>query len=93
MKTFEAQRMKKGFEVLKKMGREQTMFNQKELYPDLYDLSVGYLFGEIWSRLDLADPTRVRAVTEALWLEFPDEWAAARGAARRRVGAAPAPGI
>jgi len=43
-------RMKKGFEVLRKMGRLGTMMNQKELYPDLYDLSVGYLFGEIWTR-------------------------------------------
>ena len=32
------------------MGREETMMNQKRLYPDLYELSVGYLFGEIWSR-------------------------------------------
>ena len=43
-------RMKKGFEVLKEMGRLDTMTNQKRLYPELYDLSVGYLFGEIWSR-------------------------------------------
>lgn len=43
-------RMKKGFEVLRKMGRLETMMNQKELYPDLYGLSVGYLFGEIWAR-------------------------------------------
>jgi 4-carboxymuconolactone decarboxylase len=50
MRAFESQRMRKGFEVLKKMGREQTMLNQKELYPDFYDISVGYLFGEIWSR-------------------------------------------
>jgi 4-carboxymuconolactone decarboxylase len=50
MSAFEKQRMKKGMQVLKKMGREQTMFNQQEQYPDLYDLSVGYLFGEIWSR-------------------------------------------
>ena len=50
MKAFEAQRMKKGMQILKKMGREQTMRDQKEHYPDLYDLSVGYLFGEIWSR-------------------------------------------
>lgn len=50
MRSFEKQRMEKGFEILKKMGREQTMLNQKEQYPDLYDLSVGYLFGEIWSR-------------------------------------------
>ncbi|HEY7657251.1 MAG TPA: carboxymuconolactone decarboxylase family protein [Burkholderiales bacterium] len=43
-------RMKKGFEVLRKMGRLETMMNQKRLYSDLYDLSVGYLFGEIWTR-------------------------------------------
>lgn len=47
-------RMKKGFEVLKKMGRLGTMMNQKALYPDLYDLSVGYLFGEIWTRPHLS---------------------------------------
>jgi 4-carboxymuconolactone decarboxylase len=49
-----AKRMKKGFEVLRKMGRLGTMMNQKELYPDLYDLSVGYLFGEIWTRPHLS---------------------------------------
>ena len=43
-------RMKKGFGVLRKMGRLETMMNQKRLYPELYDLSVGYLFGEIWAR-------------------------------------------
>lgn len=43
-------RFKRGMDLLKKMGRENTMLNQKELYPDLYDLSVGYLFGEIWTR-------------------------------------------
>ena len=47
-------RMKKGIEVLRKMGRLGTMMNQKELYQDLYDLSVGYLFGEIWSRPHLS---------------------------------------
>ena len=47
---FEKKRFDKGMEVLKAMGREKTMQDQKELYPDLYDLSVGYLFGEIWSR-------------------------------------------
>ena len=50
MSDFEKDRWEKGMEVLKKMGREKTMLNQKELYPDLYNLSVGYLFGEIWSR-------------------------------------------
>jgi 4-carboxymuconolactone decarboxylase len=43
-------RMKRGFEILEKMGREKTMLDQKELYPELYDLSVGHLFGDIWSR-------------------------------------------
>jgi 4-carboxymuconolactone decarboxylase len=47
-------RMKKGFEVLRKMGRLGTMTNQKALYPELYDLSVGYLFGEIWTRPHLS---------------------------------------
>ena len=50
MSDFEQERWDKGMEVLRKMGREKTMLNQKELYPDLYKLSVGYLFGEIWSR-------------------------------------------
>ena len=50
MSDFEKERFRKGMEVLKKMGREETMMNQKRLYPDLYELSVGYLFGEIWSR-------------------------------------------
>lgn len=50
MSDFEKERFEKGMAILKEMGREHTMMNQKELYPDLYDLSVGYLFGEIWSR-------------------------------------------
>jgi 4-carboxymuconolactone decarboxylase len=50
MSAFDEKRMKKGIQILKKMGRLDTMMNQKELYPDLYDLSVGYLFGEIWTR-------------------------------------------
>src|SRR5215510_4754648 len=54
MSDFEKRRFDKGMEVLKQMGRENTMMNQKELYPDLYNLSVGYLFGEIWSRPHLS---------------------------------------
>jgi 4-carboxymuconolactone decarboxylase len=50
MEDFKQERWRKGMEILKQMGREQTMLNQKALYPELYDLSVGYLFGEIWSR-------------------------------------------
>ena len=48
------ERFKRGMEILQKMGREKTMLNQKELYPELYDISVGYLFGEIWSRPQLS---------------------------------------
>lgn len=57
MSEFERKRWERGMEILTRMGREHTMLNQKELYPDLYNLSVGYLFGEIWSRphLDLRE--------------------------------------
>src|SRR6185295_15870526 len=37
-------------QVLKKMGRENLMLNQKELYPYMYDMSVGHLFGDVWGR-------------------------------------------
>lgn len=50
MSDFLQERWNKGMEILTQMGRQETMLNQKEVYPDLYDLSVGYLFGEIWSR-------------------------------------------
>ncbi|MBT4589731.1 MAG: carboxymuconolactone decarboxylase family protein [Rhodospirillaceae bacterium] len=43
-------RMERGMEMLEKMGRDETMLNQKELYPDLYEFSVANLFGDIWSR-------------------------------------------
>ena len=43
-------RFERGMQVLKKMGREQLMLNQKELYPDMYDISVGHLFGDVWGR-------------------------------------------
>jgi 4-carboxymuconolactone decarboxylase len=26
------------------------MLNQKALYPDMYDMSVGHLFGDVWGR-------------------------------------------
>lgn len=53
MSKFEEKRKKKGLDVLRKMGRLGTMTNQKEIYPELYDLSLGYLFGEIWTRKHL----------------------------------------
>ena len=45
---------KRGMEVLKKMGRENLMMNQKELYPDLYEMSVAHLFGDVWGRPGLS---------------------------------------
>ena len=45
---------KRGMEVLKKMGRENLMLNQKELYPDLYEMSVAHLFGDVWGRPGLS---------------------------------------
>ena len=47
-------RLERGLEMLKKMGREDTMLDQKELYPDLYDISAGHLFGDVWSRPNLS---------------------------------------
>lgn len=48
-------RTKRGFEIMKKMGFPQDkMLKQKETYPDLYDLTVGHLFGDIWSRPHLS---------------------------------------
>lgn len=45
-----AKRFKRGMQVLKTMGRENLMHEQKALYPDLYEMSVGHLFGDVWSR-------------------------------------------
>ena len=47
-------RFERGMQVLKKMGREQLMINQKVLYPEMYDMSVGHLFGDVWGRPGLS---------------------------------------
>ena len=47
-------RMKRGWALLKRMGREKNMLNRKATYPDLFDISVGHLFGEIWTRPGLS---------------------------------------
>jgi len=39
-----------GMKVLRILGREKRMMDQKEIYPDLYKLTVGYLWGDIWTR-------------------------------------------
>jgi 4-carboxymuconolactone decarboxylase len=47
-------RRKRGMKILKKMGRENLMLEQKALYPELYELSVGHLFGDVWARPGLS---------------------------------------
>ncbi len=50
MRGYEA-RMKRGIALLKKLGpRGKGLMVQKQLYPDLYELTVGHLFGDIWTR-------------------------------------------
>lgn len=48
------EQLKRGFEKLEEMGRQGSMLNQKELYPDLYEMSVGHLFGDLWNRPHLS---------------------------------------
>lgn len=45
---------KKGMETLKVLGREKRMMDQKEMYEDLYKLTVGHLWGDIWTRPHLS---------------------------------------
>jgi 4-carboxymuconolactone decarboxylase len=47
-------RFERGMQVLKKMGRESLMLNQKALCPDMYEMSVGHLFGDVWGRPGLS---------------------------------------
>jgi 4-carboxymuconolactone decarboxylase len=47
-------RYKRGMQLLKKMGREHLMLEQKALLPDMYKISVGHLFGDIWARPGLS---------------------------------------
>lgn len=47
-------RYKRGMQLLKKMGRENLMMEQKALSPDLYEMSVGHLFGDVWARPGLS---------------------------------------
>ena len=47
-------RYQRGLKILKKMGREKLMLEQKALCPDMYEISVGHLFGDIWARPGLS---------------------------------------
>ena len=47
-------RFDRGMRVLKRMGRENLMLNQKALSEEMYDISVGHLFGDVWGRPGLS---------------------------------------
>ena len=47
-------RFERGMRVLRKMGREKLMLNQKALSEDMYEMSVGHLFGDVWGRPGLS---------------------------------------
>jgi len=47
-------RFERGMKVLKKMGREKLMVNQRDLLPEMYEMSVGHLFGDVWGRPGLS---------------------------------------
>jgi 4-carboxymuconolactone decarboxylase len=47
-------RFERGMKVLKKMGREKLMLNQKALSEEMYEMSVGHLFGDVWGRPGLS---------------------------------------
>ena len=48
--AYRAERFERGMNIMRQMGREDTLLEQKALSEDLYDISVGHLFGDIWSR-------------------------------------------
>ena len=49
-----ADRFERGMRVLKRMGRQNLMLNQKALSPEMYEMSVGHLFGDVWGRSGLS---------------------------------------
>jgi len=48
------ERFRRGMKVLKRMGREELMLNQKALSEEMYEMSVGHLFGDVWGRPGLS---------------------------------------
>ncbi len=42
--------LQRGHALLKKLGREGLLDGQKEDSPDLYRMTVGHLFGDVWTR-------------------------------------------
>lgn len=47
-------RYQRGMALLRKMGREKLMLEQKALCPEMYEISVGHLFGDVWARPGLS---------------------------------------
>ena len=54
MSDYKKERYDRGMALLKKMGRENLMLDQKALSQDLYEMSVGHLFGDVWARPGLS---------------------------------------
>lgn len=54
MSDYKKERFERGMSLLKKMGRENLMLDQKALSEDLYEMSVGHLFGDVWARPGLS---------------------------------------
>src|SRR5688572_12237628 len=54
MSDYKKERYDRGMALLKKMGRENLMMDQKALSQDLYEMSVGHLFGDVWARPGLS---------------------------------------
>ena len=50
-------RMKRGYEICEQLGRH-TSEHQRVLSPELHELTIGHLFGDIWSRPHLDLRTR-----------------------------------
>ena len=47
------ERIKRGYDICNQLGRH-TSEHQRELYPELHALTIGHLFGDIWSRPHLS---------------------------------------
>ncbi len=46
--------LQKGRDILEKMGREDSLHEQEDTYDEMFDLSLGYLWGQIWQRPHLS---------------------------------------
>ena len=60
----------KGLKKMKEMGREDTMLNQRKISEDMYKLSVGALFGDIWNRPHLSLRDRQLITMNYIFLKY-----------------------